>query len=481
MNLKPHIYIPLLAAIWLSACSTMAPRPATVDDLVFRPLKTDIPDTRRVTLSNGMKVHLLPDRELPLVELTAMVKVGAIWEPDDKAGLAALTGASMRSGGTRTMAPDELDETLEFSAISVETGIGGEMGSVSLSALTKDLDRGLGFLADVMISPRFDQGRFELAKARMLDGIRRENDDPTGVAGRELSRLVYEGSPYSHIPTLESVSSITREDCVSFHARYFSPKSVILGVTGDFDEEEMIARLEKAFGGWDAPAPVYPEVAPVKEKYEGGVYVVDKALPQTAIRIGHLTLSRPDPQYLAVRVMDSILGGSGFTSRMVQKVRAERGLAYSVWSYSMAGYWEMGQFTAGTETKASTTAEALGLMIGEIEKIREELVSEEELAQAKASIVNSFVFIFDRPSRILSQRMTLDYYGIYEGFLETYRDKVMAVTAEDVRQAARRWLHPEGLKIVVVGSVKDFDRPMAQFGPVHELVLRDYSTAEGGK
>ncbi|MDH5509720.1 MAG: insulinase family protein [Nitrospinota bacterium] len=480
MNLRLSLSTTLLAALIASSCAT-TPRQPTVEDLKFKPVSSKIPDTRQVTLSNGMRVHLLPDRELPLVTVTAMIKVGGIWEPADKIGLAALTGAAMRSGGTRKLSPDELDEALEFSAISVETGIGGDMGSASLSVLTKDLDRGLAYFADVMMYPRFDQGRFDLAKASMLDGIRRENDDPTSAADRELGKLIYEGSPYGRVPTLESVSSITRDDCVSFHARYFAPQSVILGVTGDFEEEDMIARLESVFGGWRASAPEYPEVAPVVEKYEGGIYVADKDLPQSAVRMGHLTLTRFDSDYHAVRVMDSILGGSGFASRMVQKVRAEKGLAYSVWSYSMAGYWEKGQFMAGTETKASTTAEAIGLMIGEIETIREELVTPEELNQAKNSIVNSFVFIFDRPSRILSQRMTLDYYGLYEGYLETYRDRVMAVTAEDVRRAARQRLRPDGLKIVVVGPVKDFDRPMEEFGPVHELVLRDYSAAKGGK
>ncbi|MDH5638803.1 MAG: insulinase family protein [Nitrospinota bacterium] len=480
MNLRLSLPTTLLAALLTTSCVT-TPRQPTVDDLKFKPISSNIPDTRQVTLSNGMRVHLLPDRELPLVTATAMIKVGAIWEPADKSGLAALTGASMRSGGTRKLSPDKLDEALEFSAISVEAGIGKDMGSASLSVLTKDLERGLAYFADVMMYPRFDQGRFDLAKARMLDGIRRENDNPISAASRELGKLVYEGSPYGRTPTLESISSITREDCVSFHARYFAPQSVILGVTGDFDEEEMIARLENVFGGWRASTPEYPEVTPVEEKFEGGVYVADKGLPQSAVRMGHLTLTRFDPDYHAVRVMDNILGGAGFASRMVQKVRAERGLAYSVWSYSMAGYNEKGQFTAGTETKASTTAEAIGLMIGEIKKIREELVTPEELIQAKNSIVNSFVFIFDRPSRILTQRMTLDYYGLYEGYLETYRDKVMAVTAEDVRQAARRRLRPDGLKIVVVGSIKDFDRPLEEFGPVHELVLRDYSAAEGGK
>jgi predicted Zn-dependent peptidase len=422
----------------------------------------------------------MPDRELPLVTATAMIKAGSIWEPEGKEGLAALCGATMRAGGTQSMSPPELDEALEFLAISVETGIGKESGSASLSVLSKNMEKGLAYFADVIMNPRFDQGRFDLAKARMQDGVRRENDEPTEAAERELEKLIYHGSVYGRVPTLESVTAVTRDDVADFHKKYFSPKGMILGVTGDFDEKEMLARLEAVFGGWSAPAPVYPATAPVKEEFSGGVWIAGKDVPQSAIRMGHLAGLKSDPDYLAVRVMDNILGGSGFTSRMVQKVRVDRGLAYSVWSYTMAGHWAPGIFLSGAETKVSTTAEAIGLMLAEIKRIREEPVSPQELEEAKNSIINSFVFVFDRPSKILAQRITLEYYGMPLDFLETYRDKAMAVTAEDVRQAARRRLKPEGLKIVVVGAQKDFDRPLGEFGPVNKIALRDYS-AEGGK
>ena len=475
--------IPAAALTVLAAMTAAQPCLAAsnkVAALAFKPLKSDIPKTHRYVLTNGMVAHLMPDRELPLVTASAMIKTGSIWEPEGKEGLAALCGATMRGGGTKTMTPEELDEALEFLAISVETGIGEESGSASLSVLSKDLDKGLAYLADVMINPRFDQSRFDLAKARMLDGIRRENDDPPGAAERELAKLVYQGSPYGRVPTLESVGSITRDDVAQFHKRYFSPKAVILGVTGDFDEKQMLEKLEAVFGGWSAPAPEYPATAAVKEEFSGGVWIAKKDVQQSAIRMGHLAGKKSDPDYLAVRVMDNILGGSGFTSRMVQKVRAERGLAYSVWSYTMAGHWAPGMFISGAETKSSSTAETLGLMLAEVKRIREELVSPKELEEAKNSIVNSFVFVFDRPSKILGQRMTIEYYGLPADFLETYRDRVMAVTAEDVRQAARRRLNPEGMKIVVVGSEKDFGRPLEGLGPVSVITLRDYQSG-GGK
>jgi len=481
----------LIVAWSLFACASPAVKPrvaapdtASADrprlaDLAFAPIETPIPKTKRVTLSNGIVVHLLPDRVLPLFRVMAMIKVGALWEPPDKAGLAALTGAAMRSGGTVSRPPDRLDETLEFIAGSVETSIGEESGSASLSVLSKDTGLGLAILADVLRNPRFDPERFDLAKARMLDGIRRENDDPTSAAGRELDKLVYAGTPYGRFPTLESVQSITREDVIAFHKKYFAPQNVMLGVTGDFDEQKIIARLEEVFAGWSGPAPGYPPPPRAGDRAGPRVYLARKKLPQSVIRMGHLSLKRTDPDYQAVAVMDDILGGAGFTSRLVKEIRVDRGLAYSVWSYTFGGRWEKGKFMAGAETKAASTAQTIELILGQIAKIRAEPVSKEELDNAKKSIVNSFVFGFDRPIKTLTQRMTVDYYGLPADYLETFRDKVQAVTVDDVLRAAGKRLRPEALKIVVVGDPVGFDKPLSTFGQVEEITLRDYNAGHG--
>lgn len=456
-------------------------RPA-LEDLEYGPIDAELPETKRVTLKNGMVVHLLPAPELPLFEVYAMVRTGAVWEPADKTGLASLTGSMIRAGGTENRPPDELDETLEFIAGSVETSIGSESGSASLSVLSKDTDLGLEIFADVLMHPRFDQARFELAKARMLDGIRRENDSPTGAAERELSKLIYEGSPYGRTPTLETVGSITREDVIAFYKKHFAPQNIMIGVTGEFDENEIIARLEKLFAGWAPPEAVTPERPDlVPEEFDGGVWVADKKIPQSVIRMGHLTGLKTDPDYHTLRVMDDILGGSGFTSRLVQSVRTDRGLAYSVWAYSMAGRWQRGEFMAGAETKAASTAQVIELILAEIERIREEPVSQDELDGAKKAIVNRFIFIFDRPLNILKQRMIVDYYGYPDDYLETYRDKVMAVTAGDVLDVAKRRLNPEGLKIVVIGDPSSFNIPLTLYGPVRKLELRDYTNGQTGK
>lgn len=471
------------AALILAASLLSCAAPGTVgrpalDELKYPPIKTRIPGTKRVTLSNGMVVHLLPDRELPVFNVAAMIRVGARWEPEDKAGLASLTGAAIRSGGTRTLPPEELDERLEMIGGSVETSIGEESGSAMLSVLSRDIGVGLELFADVIRNPAFDEERLELARARMLDSIRRQNDDPQEIASRELRELLYAGTPYGRTPTVESVKSITREDVMAFHEKYFVPQNFILGVTGDFDPEEIIAKLEEVFAGWSGPDPEYPAVEPAKEGGEGGVYIAEKNLKQSVVRMGLLALRRTDPDYFAFKVMNHILGGSGFSSRLVETVRTDHGLAYSVWSYHFGGRMEIGSVRLGAETKTGSTAKTIRLMLKEARRIREERVSPEELEQAKDSIVNSFIFIFDTPQRLMSQRLVVDYYGYPEDYLETYRDKIMEVSADDVLRVARKYLRVGELKIVVVGDPSGFDGPLSEFGGVERIDLEDF---EGGE
>lgn len=474
-SLLSGCYYPTVGAI--KPTSAMTPKAGDFLYFETRPIKTDIPKTKVVKLSNGMKVHLLQDKELPLVNVVAFIKAGSIWEPKGRAGLASLTGATMRSGGTKKRTPDQLDEILERKAISVETMIGEENGRAGLSVLSKDLNEGLEIFADVLRNPRFDPERFDLAKARIMDSIRRENDDPTNIADRELRSRIYAGSPYGVKPTLETVKSITAKDAEGFHAAYVRPSSVILGVTGDFEEELLIARLEEVFKDWSAGPAVYPEVPQVKDATEGGVYVAAKKLPQAVIRMGHLGMKRSDPDYHASRVLDEILGGNGFASRIMQKVRVEKGLAYSAWSYNMAGRWEPGTFIMGAETKTVSAGDVINIMKSEAGRIRMEPVTPEELKTAKDSIVNSFIFIFDKPERLLEQRLIVDYYGMPDDYLETFRDKVMAVTTEDVMECAKKRLHPDGLKIMIVGDPETLasSGALSGLGRVDNVILRDYS------
>ncbi len=238
----------VLLLLTLAAGATAA-FSATTDPrtMSFPPLHFTIPKTERVVLKNGMRVYLLEDHELPVVSISAMVGTGSVYDPAGKSGLAALTGAVMRTGGTVGTPAEKIDDELEFMASSIESGVGGDSGNASMNCLTRNLDRTLQLFAQLLMSPAFRADRVELARNRTIEALRRENDNPKEVANRELHKIIYSGSPLGRYPTIASVSAITREDLVEFHDKYYHPDNIILSVAGDFSRKEILDKLEHTF------------------------------------------------------------------------------------------------------------------------------------------------------------------------------------------------------------------------------------------
>jgi zinc protease len=436
----------------------------------FPPLAFQIPKTERLQLKNGMVVYLLQDHELPIVNLTAYLNAGSIYDPADKTGLAALTGAVLRSGGTLATPPDQLDRELEFMASSIESSINTDHGSVSVSTLTKNLKRTLALFAELVKTPAFDPSRVELARLQAIEGIRRQNDDPKGIASRELNTAIYPDHPLSRIPTLATVRAITRADMIDFQKRYFYPANMILAVAGDFDRETLLANLEALFADWPNRAPSFPVVPLPKDDPSAAVLHVQKEVNQSVIRMGHLGIDKNNPDLYAIKVMDFILGG-GFTSRLTQEIRSNQGLAYNVDSYFETGRRFRGSFIAETETKSESTVKATTLLRSIIAGMTLGEVSEKELNLAKDSIINSFIFGFARSDAVVNQRARLEFYHYPEGYLENYRDNIARVTREDVLRVAKKYLHPDAMKLVVVGDERKFDQPLSTFGTVLEIKL----------
>jgi predicted Zn-dependent peptidase len=439
------------------------PRTLTFPELTFQ-----IPRSERVQLKNGMVVYLLQDHELPIVNLTAYLNAGSIYDPPDKVGLASLTGAALRTGGTLETAPDKLDRELEFMASSLESSINADHANVSLSTLTRNLDRTLALFAELMTKPAFDPARVELARMHAIEAIRRQNDDPKGIASRELNRAIYPDHPLSRTPTPASVRAITRDDLIAFQERYFYPANTILAVSGDFDRERLLKRLEALFARWPNRAPSFPVVPEPKDDGSAAVLHVQKEVNQSVIRMGHLGIDKNNPDLYAIKVMDFILGG-GFTSRLTREIRSNQGLAYHVGSYFETGRRFRGPFSAETETKSGTTARATTLLRSIIAGMTLAEVSVEELKLAKDSIINSFIFGFARSDAVVNQQARLEFYGYPAGYLENYRDNIARVTREDVLRVARKYLHPDAMKLIVVGDEKKFDQPLSLFGRVREI------------
>ena len=460
-----------LALILLFTATTGEAQNKPHEGLVFPPLnqpQPPVPD--RVELDNGMIVYLLEDHELPIIDISVRIRTGSLYEPADKVGLATITGAVMRTGGTTSKTGDELDEILENLAASVETGIGDDSGSASVSVLKEDLDTGLSILADILMNPAFREDKIELEKVQHRSGISRRNDNPGSITRREFSKLIYGAdSPYARTTEYDTINSITRDDLVAFYQQFFRPNNIILGVLGDFDSEIMLAKIQEVFQGWEPAEIDLPEKPKIPETYQKRVALVNKDdVNQTNIRMGHIGWLRKNEDYPALVVMSQILG-IGFSSRLINSIRVEKGLAYSVGNNYGAGYDVPGVFFIACGTKSEATVTAIEAILVEVEKMRAEEVTDEELKQAIDGFMNSSVFDYDTKGEILSRALRYEYHDYPQDFVEQLMAGIREVTKVDVKRVAAEYLHPDKFTLIAVGKVSDFDKPLNTLGDVTEV------------
>ncbi|MDD2852119.1 MAG: pitrilysin family protein [Desulfuromonadaceae bacterium] len=468
-----RLLLSLCVLFTMSAYSSAADQQwANPRTMSFPALNFQIPTAERVVLDCGMPVYLLRDTELPIITMSAMVRVGGVYEPTNKSGLAGMTGSIMRSGGAGGMHPEAIDDELEFMASAVESGISTDMGTVSLAALKKNFSRTLQIFRNVLLSPDFNEKRIEIARRQTIEGLRRQNDDPKEIAGREINRAVFAGHQLGRVTTYETVKAITREDLVEFHRRFYRLDNMILAVSGDFERAALLKELNSVFKPVAYPTVlILPTISQPQQLFQGEVLYGKKQVNQTVIRMGHLGLDKDAPDIYAVRLLDYILGGS-FTSRLTTEIRTNQGLAYNIDSRFDIGRRYTGSFIAETETKAESTIKTINLMKKLITELTKEPVSTGELKAAQEYIINSFMFGFTSPATIVSQRARLEYYGYPDGYLEQYRDNIAKVTKNDILHAARKYLHPDAFKLVIIGDATKFDQPLASLGQVRELDLK---------
>jgi zinc protease len=448
--------------------------PGSYRDLRFPPLgRINIPELAESTLPNGIRLYLLENHELPLISGFAIVRTGNLFEPGDKVGLAGLTGTVMRTGGTKSHTGDQLDVQLENIAAGVEAGIGETSGSVSFSCLRENLDQVLAIFKDVLTSPEFRQDKIDLAKNELRSAISRRNDDPEGIVSREFASIIYgRDNPYGWSFEYEHVDRITRDDLIAFHKRYFFPSNIMLAVQGDFSAPELRARLEKLFADWTVTQPAVPAFPAVKAQAAPGVWLATRnEVTQTFFRLGHLGGTRRDPDYAALSVMSEILGGS-FASRLFTEVRTRQGLVYSVGGGWGANYNHPGLFSISGSTKSESTVDAILAVRKELERIRTTPVSDQELEFAKGSVLNSFVFLFDHPSKTLNRIVTYEYNGYPRDFIFQYQKAVAAVTKQDILRVAQKHINPQIAATVAAGKPSDFGKPLTLLGEVREIDLK---------
>ena len=442
-------------------------------EMTFPPLSFVPPKAARTLLSNGMVLYLLEDPELPLINVSALIRTGSMYDPPDKSGLAQMTATLLRTGGTYDQTPQAINEALEFMAAEMEFSMGRESGTASLSVLRKDFRGALSIFASLLMKPAFDPAQVDLAKKQEMEAIRRSDDNPEEIAYREFRKALYGGNPRGQVPTLESIESIQRNDLIEFHKRFFQPNNILLGISGDFQKEEMIHSLEEAFRGWERSRIELPFISVPSPRDKKLIYHVEKDLPQTTILWGHLSLPLDHPDHIPFQVLNFILGGGGFNSRLTREIRSNQGLAYGVGSFyqGRVGY---GVFGAFCQTKSSTTHKAISLLHEITEGLKKNKPSPEELDWAGKTLVNQFIFSFTSSASIVSQQMHLEYDGLPEDYLAHYQERVASVTLEDLGRVAEKHLHPEKSLLLVVGKEEDFEQPLFSFGLVNRIELRKY-------
>ncbi|MCP4573017.1 MAG: insulinase family protein [bacterium] len=457
----------LIACLLLSLASTAALAKKPWDKIKTPELnEVKMPAYERVELANGMIVYLAEDHELPMVDLSATIDVGAIYEDPAKVGLANMTGTVMRSGGTVNRSGDDLDELVEARGLAVETFIGQNNGGAFLSAMSEDTDLGLELLADILMNPAFPEDKIKLAKEQQKAGISRRNDQPMTIAQREAMKAVYGADhPFARHPEYDTIAAVTRDDMLAFHADWFGPDRMYLVVIGDFDSAAMIDKIEQAFAGW---APARMDLPPDPEIYDlpRTVNVVDKDdITQSTVVLGHKGIRADSEHYAGVMVGNRILGG-GFATRLFNEVRSRQGLAYSVGSSSGTGFRNPGMFMAFTMTKSESSEKATDAILAEIQKMIEEEVTDDELAYATDGILNSEVFNFDTKREILDRMVMYERYGYPVDFLQKYQEQVKNMTKAEVLAATKAVWKPDNMTILAVGNYADWDGDFSKFGPV---------------
>jgi predicted Zn-dependent peptidase len=454
-------------AVLLLCGGAIATTPAPPSDpyaLKYPPLRLQFPSPSTTTLKNGLVVHLLPDPELPIIDLAFYAGGGSIYDPDDKAGLAALALHAVRTGGTTALTPDQVDQKLETLPATIDFDAGDDALSGTLSCLKDRFPEALGILAGMLRSPRFDAARYEIERGRALEEIRRRWDDPGEISSLVFERLVYgERSPWARLDTTETVGRIGRDDLVAWQKRFLRPGNLRVAVSGDFEPKKMIHLLEEALGSWEGGRADLPKIPKVEDRIEPGVYLVERPMSQSTLALGHLGVSRFDPDRFPLFIDNEVLGEGGFTSRLMKEVRSARGLAYSVGGGVGSGT-DRGLFEIRCRTRADATVQAIEAIREVVVGLRDQGPTDEETTRAKDSQTNSFVFTVDGTSAFMEQFLFYEHYGYPSDYLQAWRGRLQAVTRDQAAAAAKRWLHPDRMVVLVVGNPKAFDKPLSDLG-----------------
>lgn len=426
-------------------------------------------EPRRVVLPNGLTLFLQEDHELPFIDGFIIIRGGSRDEPAAKVGLVSLYGQAWRTSGSESISGDKLDDLLASKAASIETGGSIATTSMSWSSLKGDFDSVFANTLDLLLHPAFKEDKLQLAKRQMEARIARRNDEADAIGGREAVQLVYGAtSPYARLSQYATVEAVTLNDLKAWHQHTVAPNNMLIGISGDFDSAQMEAKIRAAFESLprgatiEAPKVEFPGPTP-------GIYFADKPdVDQSTVFIVGLGTEQNNPDFYALSIMNEVFSG-GFGSRVFQYVRTKLGLAYEVDGSFSAAYDHPGIFYTVAATKSSSTVPATQAMLEEIGRLKTKPPTPDELHDAKDQELNSFIFNYDTPEKVLNEQVTLDFYNYPSDFLEKYKDGIERVTSADVTRVANKYIDVSKLAIVAVGNQQEIQPPLSTLGKVTDL------------
>ncbi len=479
----------MLLLVAASTAAFGAEIPKRPEELVFPDLTFDVPDADalRFELADGTPVYAKQDKEFPLVGISVYFRGGRYLEPEGKEGLTTIASEAWRTGGAGELTAQELDEELDFLAANLGTNIGSDTGSVSLNVLSKDLEAAMSLFMDVLTKPRFQEDRFEKAKENRLQEMRQRNDDAADIEGREWQRLIY-GDDYwmNRFSTKASVDALTATDCKEFVTSLVRSGNIVVAVAGDFDLAEMESLLNTTLGALEPLDEPLPPVPQPDHTPEPGVYVLNKDdVNQGRVSIGHVGYTLGHENQFPLQVGNDILGGGGFTARMMKTIRSDEGLAYGAYAGMNFPVSMPGTFRAYYQSKSSTCAYAAEIFFELLESMRTSDPTDEEVRTTKASFVETFPRGFASAGQIVGRYANDELVGRPHSYWTEYRDRVTAVTGADINNAMKMDIDPDKMIMLVVGNIEeimaghpDHDAKLSDFGEIKELPIRDPLTLE---
>ncbi len=428
-------------------------------------LKVQFPKPVEMTLSNGVKVYILENHRLPQFSVNLVFKSGGL--ADEAVGTAQYTASLLREG-TKTRSSKDIAEQIEGlgAALNAGTGLSTISTTVSASGLTDNFDKILDLLADVVKNPTFPDEEFTKLKQRSIASIRQQRSNPGFLASEKFNQILYGSHPAARSSvTAEDWAKLSPDVLRKFHAKHYIPSNAIFTLTGDVKPAEIVAKLEKAFAGWQGGAALTTEIPKVNDLPAKKIYLIDRpGSVQTNLMLGTLTIERTNPDYYALEVMNRIFGG-GPAARLFLNLREDKGYTYGAYSNTSA-YKYRGNLTATAEVRTDVTDGSMKEFMYELNRIRDEKVPEKELQDAKNSIVGIFALQLESPASVLNSFTQTKLYNLGDNYWNEYAANIAKIAPDDIQRVAKKYIDLEHLQIVAVGDGKKVIEVLKKYGTV---------------